>query len=270
MIHAYISPVDIPQDVTNNPSNGYSVKLFRGDDATIGTPGSEIYITEGAWSVDYYAGIIHFGEDYTPFDLGWGSIKVTLFQYTGTYGADKNAYSTVEFVSGTTELVFNSGTTNETLVDLSYLDNIDAFTTATFYSGTTTIIFNEGLTNETTVDLSYLQSNTGTTSRLSEYNTNMVAENTTSGSTLACNIAIVNGNVTGSRVNVFINGVQVNVGSLVTDDCYFSSDGGITPKPTGSELAGDKLYWRYVGANPVSGYDLTIVDRVTFLHLTIG
>ena len=337
-IRPWVSPVDIPHLTTNLPSNGYAVKLFRGDY-------TEIYLTEGAWTVDYYAGIIHFAENYTPSDLGWGSIKATIFQYTGNFGAsggtsDPSVFKTATFDSGITELIFNSGTSYEYHVDLSYLDNSDAFTgatfnsgtsiitltdgegnityvdlstlagagytTATFYSGTTSIIFNEGLSGETTVNLSYLNNvdayvdatfNSGTstitftdgegletqvdlsalktvsgsTSAMSADNSNMISLTTNSGSTLACSTSIISGNVPDSKVAVFVNGVQYNVGSLSTDDCYFSDDGGSTKKDSGDEDSGDLLYWNYNGSNPVSGYDLdaSVPDKITFIHLTV-
>lgn len=273
-IRPWISPVDIPHPITNEPSNGFELRLYRGDDATTGTPGSQIYLTEGAWSVDYYSGIIHFAENYTPNVLGWGSIKASFFQYTGDFGLSgdtisKNAYTSVLYNSGTTELIFNSGSTNETIIDLSSLDNKDAFTTAIYVTNNSTIVFNSGSTNETTIDLTDLKTVTGVTSLLSNSNTNMVANNTSSGSTLACNIGIISGNISNSMVSVFVNGVQVNVGNNATDDCYFSSDGGTTPKQSGTESAGDLLYWNYNGFNPVIGYELTTNDRITFLHLTI-
>lgn len=78
-IRPWISPVDVPQDLTNEPSYGFELKLFKGN-------GTEIFQTEGAWTVDYYSGIVHFAEGSTPSDLGWGSVKASLFQYTGTFG----------------------------------------------------------------------------------------------------------------------------------------------------------------------------------------
>jgi len=78
-IRPWISPVDVPQTLTNEPSHGFEVRLFKGN-------GTEIYQTEGAWTVDYYSGIIHFAQGYTPTNMGWGSVKATFFQYTGNYG----------------------------------------------------------------------------------------------------------------------------------------------------------------------------------------
>ena len=171
-IRPWISPVDIPQVGTNLPSNGYQVRLFKGDD-------TEIFITQGAWSVDYYAGIIHFAENYTPSDMGWGAIKVTFFQYTGDFGAsggtsDPSVFKTAHFDSGTSELVFNSGTSYEYHVDLSYLDNIEAFTGATFDSGTSIITLTDGQGNTTEVDLSTLSGAGFTTAKFDSGTTSMI------------------------------------------------------------------------------------------------
>lgn len=302
-IRPWISPVDVPDSVTNEPSNGYSLRLFRGDDATSGTPGSEIYLTIGAWSVDYYAGIIHFAEGYTPSDLGWGTIKATIFYYSGDLGINYNssvlfnsgtselifnsgetnqtiidlssldnsdAFTLSHFDSGTTTLIFNSGETNETLIDLSYLDNSDAFKTATYRDSTSTIVFNSGLTTESYVDLSTLKTISGTTSSLSPSNVNMTANNTSYPNfRLACATPIISGNVNDSMVMVFVNGIQINVGDTVNDDAYFSPDGGFSKRTNGEEQANDYLYWNYVSGQPVSGYELSTNDKITFLHLTV-
>jgi hypothetical protein len=337
-VRPWISPVDIPHPVTNLPSFGYEVRLFDGS-------GSEIYLTEGAWSVDYYAGIIHFAEGYTPSNMGWGSIKATFFQYTGNYGtSDPTLFKTVTFNSGTTELIFNQGTSYEQSVNLSFLDNSEAFVnatfnsgtsiitltdgdgnttdvdlsviksqvynTATFYSGTTSIVFNEGELNEKIIDLSYLDNidsyvsaefNSGTsiisftdgegyitsidlsslknvsgsTSAMSPSNTNMSVNTTNYMNSKACNTPINNGNVSNSIVCVYVNGVQVNVGNSINDDCYFSGDGGVTERIPGTEQIGDFLYWNYDYTQfpivtPIVGYELnSSIDKMTFIYLTI-
>lgn len=268
-IRPWISPVDIPDLVTNLPSNGYNVRLFKGDN-------TEIYLTQGAWAVDYYAGIIHFSEGYTPTDLGWGAIKATFFQYTGNYGAsggtsDPSVFKTATFDSGTTKMIFNQGTSYEQDVDLSFLDNNNAFVNATFDSGTSTITLTDNQSGTTLVDLSSLKTVSGSTSAMSPSNTNMLALTTNSGSTLACSTAIIAGNIPNSMVSVFVNGVQYNVGNQVTDDCYFSGDGGTTKRASGNENSGDFLYWNYNGTNPVSGFDLnaSVPDKISFIHLYV-
>jgi len=268
-IRPWISPVDIPHNVTNLPSNGYAVRLFKGDY-------TEIYLTQGAWSVDYYAGVIHFSEGFTPTDMGWGAIKATFFQYTGNFGAsggtsDPSVFKTATFDSGTTSMIFNEGTAYEQSVDLSFLDNSDAFVSAVFNSGTSTITLTDADSNNTLVDLSSLKTVSGSTSAMSPSNTNMLALSTNSGSKLACSTSIISGNIPNSMVAVFVNGVQYNVGNSVNDDCYFSSDGGTTPKSSGNENAGDLLYWNYIGVNAVSGFDLnaSVPDKISFIHLYV-
>ena len=95
-IRPFVSPFDIPDIATQQPSYGYALRLYRGSDATSGITGSEILPSEGSWVVDYYTGLIHFskdGADFTPANMGWGSIKATFFQYTGNYGISNNGGS---------------------------------------------------------------------------------------------------------------------------------------------------------------------------------
>lgn len=183
-IRPWISPVDVPQTSTNEPSYGFEVRLFKGN-------GTEIYQTEGAWTVDYFSGIIHFAEGYTPSNMGWGSVKATFFQYTGNYGVS---------------------------------------------------VLAEG--------------------KLSGANIGMNAKNTSSASPQACTTALAETNVTGSAVNVYVNGVQMLVGT----DCYFSAD-GITEKSPGDEAINDYLYWKYTAGIPNAGFELTTSDKISFVYL---
>jgi hypothetical protein len=80
-VRPWISPVDVPHPLTNDPSNGYTLRLYNGS-------GGQIGATNGAWAVDYYAGIIHFGVGQTPVDLGWGAIKATFYAYNGSFLGD--------------------------------------------------------------------------------------------------------------------------------------------------------------------------------------
>lgn len=96
-VRPFISPVDVPHTVTNLPSHGYQLLLYRNDETLI-TP------TEGSWNVDYYAGIIKFAEGYTPFDLGWGVPKVTVFVYTGQSSSTSLSVKTENFVLTTTDI----------------------------------------------------------------------------------------------------------------------------------------------------------------------
>lgn len=68
---------------TLQPSNGYVVQLFRGDDAPI-NPGQQISPSEGVWFVKPDQGFFHFQSGETPLDMGWGSIKATCYVYVGS------------------------------------------------------------------------------------------------------------------------------------------------------------------------------------------
>jgi hypothetical protein len=305
-IRPFIAPTDVPHPQTNDPSYGYALRLFRGDDATSGVPGSEIYPTEGAYTIDYYSGVIHFALGYTPTNMGWGSIKSTFFCYTGSYGTS-GSFASALFNSGTSQIIFNSGETTETILDLSSLNNVSGFTTAIFDNLTNHLVFNSGGTNQTLVDLSWLKDNsgftsvefnsgnnylifnsggtnqqiadltslksiTGLTSLLSNLNIDMPANTTSSGSTLACSVPLLNNSISNSYVSVYVNGIQVTVGDgIKTKDCYFSSDGGVTAKLSDNVLIGDSLYWSYnISGNPISGFDLnSVTDKITFIYLTL-
>ena len=198
----------------------------------------EIFPTQGLWDINYYSGIINLSADATAQILGWGKIKASFFQYTGKY-------------------------LEENLED--YIDSVY------FDSGNTDLIFNQGQPNEIIVDLSSLKVASGFTSLLSTDNSNMPAEDTSFSSNLACDVSL-SSNIAGSKVFVFVNGVQVRVGNQVTDDCYFSGDLGVSKRAPGQEIAPDKLYWNYsqLTEEPVAGYELSTGDRISFLNLTLG
>jgi len=74
--------------------------------------------------------------------------------------------------------------------------------------------------------------------------------------------------ISNSYVNVFVNGLQYQVGDGVTSSvpCYFSADGGITAR--GFEFnniqVGDSLYWNgtFNGFNLYSGWNILITYLV--------
>ncbi len=98
-VRPFISPVDIPNIITNNPSDGYQGLLYQQDN-TIITP------TEGSWVFDYYAGIVKFAESFTPTDMGWGIPKISCYVYTGTTGGGSggNTEQIDEFVLSGTDI----------------------------------------------------------------------------------------------------------------------------------------------------------------------
>lgn len=183
-IRPWISPVDVPENLTNEPSYGFELRLFQGN-------GTEIYQTQGAWTVDYYSGIIHFSEGFTPTNRGWGSVKATFFQYTGNYGVS---------------------------------------------------VITEG--------------------KLSGANIGMTARNTSQTGPKATETKLLESNVDGSAVNVYVNGVQMLIGT----DCFFSAD-GFTEKTPGQEAVNDSLYWKYTGTVPNAGFELTTSDKISFVYI---
>jgi hypothetical protein len=72
----WVSPVDVPNPLTNEPSYGFQAKLYR-------EAGDLIFPTEGVWFIDYYAGIVIFEQGSTPAQKGYGIPKITCFVYTG-------------------------------------------------------------------------------------------------------------------------------------------------------------------------------------------
>jgi hypothetical protein len=64
-----------------------------------------------------------------------------------------------------------------------------------------------------------------------------------------------------SKVDVKINGVQVNIGNgIKTKDCYFSGDGGITARLIKDIQAGDELFWN----SDIAGFELDSADDIDF------
>jgi hypothetical protein len=66
-------------------------------------------------------------------------------------------------------------------------------------------------------------------------------------------------------VGVFVDGYEASVGDgvKVGVDCYFSGDGGVTPRPQAAIQATDLLYW-----NGASAFPLATTDRVDFWYST--
>lgn len=75
-VKSLISAVDVLNPINATPSFGYEPKLY--------TQGS-VFIppTTGAWWIDFYSGIVHFANGFTPNLLGWGVPKLTVYAYIG-------------------------------------------------------------------------------------------------------------------------------------------------------------------------------------------
>jgi len=79
---------------------------------------------------------------------------------------------------------------------------------------------------------------------------------------LACATAMLGTPPLKSWVSVSVNGVEYRVGNGTKAGvpCYFSGDGGVTARATGTIVAGDFLYWN----GSVAGFQLDGSDRIDF------
>lgn len=81
----------------------------------------------------------------------------------------------------------------------------------------------------------------------------------TAGDEQTTGLTIASTPAAGSYVRVSVNGIGYRLGNGVkTLDCYFSADGGTTPRAFSAIVAGDTLYWNGV----ISGFNLAASDSV--------
>jgi hypothetical protein len=80
---------------------------------------------------------------------------------------------------------------------------------------------------------------------------------------LIINSGVIDAPIGGIRV--FVNGIEVNVGSGLT--CFFAPENTGTPTPRlfGSEKQGDYLWWNC----SVAPYQIEITDLINYLYFTI-
>ena len=73
-----------------------------------------------------------------------------------------------------------------------------------------------------------------------------------------------------SYINIFVNGVLQFLGDGASSsgvDCYFSNDGGATPRSVNSISSGDVLYWNAnLDNNLGSGFALSSNDRIDIMY----
>ena len=65
-------------------------------------------------------------------------------------------------------------------------------------------------------------------------------------------------------VQVFVNGVMLQLKGDKTGDCYFSGDGGTTARAFASIASTDTLHWN----GSVAGYQLEATDEITLVYET--
>jgi hypothetical protein len=79
---------------------------------------------------------------------------------------------------------------------------------------------------------------------------------------LACATAITTTPSHGGAVTVFVNGAEAHLTGDLLGDCYFSGDGGVTPRAMNAVVAADKLYWR----GSTAGYQIAVTDLIDFIY----
>lgn len=65
-------------------------------------------------------------------------------------------------------------------------------------------------------------------------------------------------------VQVFVNGIMVELKGDKTGDCYFSADGGTTARTISNIVTNDVLYWN----GSIAGYELEVTDKITLVYET--
>lgn len=80
---------------------------------------------------------------------------------------------------------------------------------------------------------------------------------------LACNVELIQTPVSDGYVQVIVNGIgtEISDGNKLST-CYFSDDGGETPKTVSGISAGDFLYWN----GSIAGYNLDSDDEIDFVY----
>ena len=102
----------------------------------------------------------------------------------------------------------------------------------------------------------------GNNANLTPLNKGMEAIPTLSDGNLATLVVLGETPPLNSWIMVFINGISVEVGNgNKQGHCYFSGDGGGTPRATGQLTQGDKLFWN----GSVAGFQLDSSDLIDFI-----
>jgi len=96
---------------------------------------------------------------------------------------------------------------------------------------------------------------------ISNLNRDMQASITTTNGDLACGTALAA--TISTWVLVLVNGISYSVGDgSKLKNCYFSNDGGNTPRFTGDLVIGDLLYWN----GSIAEFELSNSDVIDFIY----
>jgi len=97
---------------------------------------------------------------------------------------------------------------------------------------------------------------------------NLTSNITQSGTTsLATNQSVTN--IPQGGIRVYVNGVEVNVGTHNGCYCAFSGDSGLSFRSFGQEEQGDQLYWNTNIGVVDAPFQLSSDDDIDFVYLTL-
>ena len=102
---------------------------------------------------------------------------------------------------------------------------------------------------------------------ISPLNRDMAALVTGGDNSLACSTALLSTPPTNAWLQVYVNGVSYRIGNGTKAGvpCYFSGNGGVSARATGTVVTGDLLYWN----GSVVGFQLDAADRIDFVFEAI-
>lgn len=115
-ITKWIAPTDVPNSITNDPSDGFQAILYRSDNSLVPP-------TTGRWNIFYAQGVVLFEAGFTPIDLGWGTPKITCYTYIGATGGG-GAGSVIDDVQVSSSKTWSSQKLNDILPSLETFINI--------------------------------------------------------------------------------------------------------------------------------------------------
>lgn len=273
----WAKPLISPSDITNAsgaPSFGYELQMFRRDGST------RISYDNAYYEIDYYSGLIRFQIGNTPIDVLNG-LGFTFDKNSFEAAGDKVAYIQSITTGGPRALAW--------VYVGRFLSDINLNGGAT-----SSVIAGDGLTSSVFGDTITLNIDTGTASGLTfsvDGKLDLSLDGTTvdlnpSGQVYAIRISndkvyhkespsVTNGDASATGItltytpdiignmHIFVNGQAQIIGDAdLSEDCYFSRDGGITALALDSLESGDELYWN----GDVVTYELSTEDIVLLTY----